>query len=63
MNEHDKLFENLVTKKQLTEILGLSQSYISNLMAEEGLPYFKVGRAVRFRGSEVTGWLQKRRRP
>ncbi len=57
------LFENLVTKKQLTELLGLSLSYVSLLMAEEGLPYFKLGRAVRFRVSEVAAWLQKRRRP
>ena len=57
------LFENLLTKKLLAQKLGLSQSYISLLMKEEGLPYLKIGRAVRFRISEVVVWLQKRSRP
>jgi excisionase family DNA binding protein len=56
-------FENLVTKKQLSESMSLSVSYISLLMAEEGLPHFKIGRAVRFRVKEVAAWLQKRSRP
>jgi predicted DNA-binding transcriptional regulator AlpA len=41
----------------------LSSSYISLLMAEEGLPHFKIGRAVRFRVREVAAWLQKRSQP
>lgn len=56
-------FDRLLTKKQLAEQLALSQSYISKLMAEEGLPRVKIGRAVRFRLSEVLDWLQKRRQP
>ena len=40
--------------------MKLSVSYISLLMAEEGLPHFKIGRAVRFRVKEVAAWLQKK---
>lgn len=56
-------FECLVTKEQLAGSLALSRSYISKLMAAEGLPYLKIGRAVRFRVSEVVAWLQKRSQP
>jgi len=55
--------DNLLTRKQLAEKFGLSPSFISKLMAEEDLPYLKIGRAVRFRISEVAVWLQKRSRP
>jgi excisionase family DNA binding protein len=64
MNTEGKMFfENLITKKQLSESMSLSSSYISLLMAEEGLPHFKIGRAVRFRVKEVAVWLQKRSQP
>ena len=56
-------FENLLTRNQLAEKFGLSPSFISKLMSEEGLPYLKIGRAVRFRVLEVAVWLQKRSRP
>ena len=59
----DLLFENLITKKKLSEKMSLSVSYVSQLMAEEGLPHFKIGRAVRFRVNEVAVWLQKRSQP
>lgn len=58
----DKL-ECLVTKEQLAGSLALSRGYINKLMATEGLPYLKIGRAVRFRVSEVAAWLQKRSQP
>jgi excisionase family DNA binding protein len=59
----DRAFEALLGKKELANRLALSPSFISKLMAEEGLPYLKIGRAVRFRVREVVAWLQKRRRP
>jgi len=57
-------FENLVTKQQLAESLGVSTSFINKLMSEEGLPHLKLGRAVRFRmKAEVVPWLERRKRP
>jgi excisionase family DNA binding protein len=55
--------ERLLTKKQLGQVLALSQSYINELMHDGGLPHIKIGRAVRFRVSEIMAWLQKRSRP
>ncbi|MBY0471523.1 helix-turn-helix domain-containing protein [bacterium] len=54
-------FEALISKKELTVAFGVSSSFVSKLMAEEGLPHFKIGRAVRFRISDVSVWLEKRR--
>ena len=59
----DRAFETLLTKKQLAERLALSQSFINQLMNEEALPHFRIGRAVRFRVREVVAWLQRRRKP
>jgi excisionase family DNA binding protein len=56
-------FENLVTKKQLAQTLAVSEGFINKLMIEEGLPHFKIGRAVRYRVKEVVSWLSQRRRP
>jgi excisionase family DNA binding protein len=56
-------FENLITKKELVTALGISSSFISKLMASGELPYFKIGRAVRFRISEISEWLEKYRVP
>jgi excisionase family DNA binding protein len=54
---------HLITKEQLAQQLALSPSYISKLMSEEGLPYIKIGRAVRFRPKEVVEWLTERKMP
>jgi len=53
----------IVTRKQLAEILQLSPSFISKLMSEKGLPYFKIGRAVRFQLKEVMRFLEERKMP
>ncbi|MGE3683064.1 MAG: helix-turn-helix transcriptional regulator [Bdellovibrionales bacterium] len=58
-----QFFLNLVDRTELANRLSLSPSYISKLMKDEGLPYFKIGRAVRFKMSEVVEFLSKRRRP
>ena len=63
LTDLERPLETLVTKKQLAVRLALSQSYINHLMSDEGLPHFKIGRAVRFRVKEVVAWLQKRRQP
>lgn len=62
-NNAQLFFENLIDKKCLAEKLEVSESYINKLMKAEGLPYFKIGRTVRFNGSEVLAWLSQRRMP
>ncbi len=56
-------FESLFDKEKLAVKLNLSVSFINKLMRNEGLPYVKLGKAVRFRVSETLSWLQQRRMP
>jgi excisionase family DNA binding protein len=58
-----QFFEKLVTKKQLAEQFSVSMSFINKLMAQNGLPHRKLGRAVRFSVKEVAEWLQERKLP
>ena len=54
-------FETLISKKELTVAFGVSSSFVNKLMSKDRLPHFKIGRAVRFRISDVSAWLEKRR--
>lgn len=63
MSDEQEFFENLLNRQQLSSKLGISPSFVSKLMAEDGLPYIKLGRAVRFDPVEVMAFLQERRRP
>ena len=42
-----------VDRAEIAEILRISQRYVSKLMREGMLPYYKLGKSVRFRVSEV----------
>ena len=52
--------ENCITKDELALHLRVSISLINRLMAENGLPHIKIGRAVRFRLDEIHAWFQRK---
>lgn len=52
----------LLTACQVGELLGQSTRWVLTQAAAGELPSFKVGRAVRFDGAEIDGWLEQRRR-
>ena len=59
---HKPLFENLlVDRNGIAEVLSLAPSTISKLMVYDGLPYYKIGKACRFKVSEVMAFLEKRK--
>jgi excisionase family DNA binding protein len=58
-----QLFLNLIDRKQLAQKLGVSPSFISKLMVEQGLPHIKLGRAVRYDLREVMAFLNERKFP
>ncbi len=62
-NYKDEIFGNFITKGELAQLLKVSVSFIEKLMADGDLPYFKIGRSVRFRFEEVREWLLRRRFP
>ena len=52
-----------LSKKHLAVTLGISLSYVDKLMADEGLPHYKIGRSVRFNLNEIMAFLERRKRP
>ena len=53
----------LLTIDQLAQRLGITVRHVRRLVAEKRLPYYKVGRLVRFDPAEITRWLGTRRVP
>ncbi len=53
--------EPLLTARQIAELLGFSPATIVDWAESGKIPHFKIGRALRFRESEVVGdWLEAR---
>lgn len=53
-------FEPMLTYEQVSKLLGVSVIFLKKAKRSMGLPHYKIGAAVRFRLSEVEGWLQQR---
>ncbi len=53
----------LLTIDQIAERLGVSTRHIRRLIAERRVPFFKVGRFVRFDAAEIGAWLDDGPRP
>jgi excisionase family DNA binding protein len=51
----------LLTIEQLAQRLGITVRHVRRLVAEKRVPYYKVGRLVRFDPAEITAWLGTRR--
>lgn len=49
----------LLNKKEIAKELHLSVSMIDKLMTK-GMPYIKIGKAVRFDVEEVKNWVKNR---
>jgi excisionase family DNA binding protein len=47
-----------VDRAEIAKILRVSERYVSKLMREGKLPYYKLGKSVRFRVSEVVDHMQ-----
>jgi excisionase family DNA binding protein len=54
---------HLLTIDQLAQRLGITVRHVRRLVAERRVPYYKVGRLVRFDRNEIDEWLRDRRRP
>ena len=54
--------DQLLTARELADYLGFSASTILDMWERGDLPGFKIGRAVRFRPTEVEAWLEGCRR-
>lgn len=48
-----KVEDKILTKKEVLELYGICSTSLWNRMREGSIPYFKVGRRVYFRSSEL----------
>ena len=53
--------EPLVDKGQVAKFLGVSTDTVDKERIKTDLPYYKLGRKVRFRISEVEAWLKQKK--
>jgi len=58
---HAEPIEPLLKEKDIMRILGVHRPWILYARKERGLPYFKLGGAVRYRRSEVEAWIDQQR--
>ena len=56
------LDNQMLTVKQLAELLNMSERNIYFLIQAGGLPNFKLGKSVRFDKAEILKWLQDKHR-
>ena len=55
------VIERLLTAREVADLLGMSPATILDWFESGRLPGFKLGRAVRFRASDVDAWLEAQR--
>jgi len=48
-----------LSKRQAAAYLSVSISFLEKLMAEEGLPFYRVKKKVLFRKHEIEGWIEQ----
>jgi excisionase family DNA binding protein len=53
--------EKLLTAKQLSDILGVDLSTVYLWTHTEFIPHYKLGRALRFRETDVRDWVERRK--
>jgi excisionase family DNA binding protein len=49
----------ILNKKQLSNYLGMSIGKIDNLIKDDKIGYYKIGKNVRFNMNEINEWLSK----
>ena len=43
---------------EVADALGVAPHYVYRLVAQRRLPYFKIGRLLRFEPDDIAAWLQ-----
>jgi excisionase family DNA binding protein len=52
--------EALITTRELAALWSQTPRWVLRMIQEQGLPHYRLGGAIRYRGSEVEAWLQER---
>lgn len=59
MAEERKAPERLLTADEIAEHLGFTKGTVYQKVSRGEIPYVKLGRAVRFRLSEIEEWIEE----
>jgi len=54
--------ERLLTPKDVSEMLQIRLSTIYHWVQTRAIPFFKIGRHIRFKVRDLEKWLEKQRR-
>jgi excisionase family DNA binding protein len=54
--------DRLLTAREVAELLGFAAGTIVDWAEQDRIPHFKIGTALRFRGSEILEWIEEQRR-
>lgn len=57
----ERNLEPLLTAENVENLFNLSKDSLAKARTELGLPFYKIGKLVRFRASEVEAWLKERK--
>jgi excisionase family DNA binding protein len=57
----NRTLPQLLSIDQLADRLGVTPRLVRRLVAEKRVPYFKVGKFVRFDPAEISEWLDRAR--
>ena len=61
-NENPDSLQNILTEKEVTDLLGLTRNQLSTLRNEGQLPFLKVNRNCRlYHESDLVDWLKGRK--
>jgi excisionase family DNA binding protein len=52
---------SLIDIAGLAERLGVSQRFVRRLIAERRVPFFKVGKFIRFDSGDIDRWIENNR--
>lgn len=58
----DELASRLLTVAEFAALLRVRPQTIRLWVSQRRIPHFKIGRCVRFRRSDMQGWLEEHRR-
>lgn len=58
-SRESKTQESFIDVKEAAEFIGVPVSSIYNYVASDNIPYYKLGRLLRFRKSDLTKWVRK----
>jgi excisionase family DNA binding protein len=59
--ENKVAHDPLMTAKEAAEYLKLSEGTVRNMAAAGDIPRIKIGTALRFRLSDLNGWVESRK--